>query len=986
MKQIYQPTCTNLRSCKFPVYLLLLLFTLCGFQAQAVTYYFAEDGDDGRSAAQATNPATPWRSITKLNAIFPSLRPGDSVLFKRGDRFFGTIRISQSGNSTAPIVIGAYGSGARPMIAGNTRITNWTSIGNGVYAAHVSQMGQQLNMVTLNGMHQEIGRFPNSDLPERGYLKHENITANYIEDQQLSGSPDWEGGELVLRTNRWILDRLKIKAHNGNRLYYPYEGTTGTPRANFGYFIQNHVKALDKLGEWAYDAEDKKLMMFFGNQNPENFDVRASVLDNIVHLFDQDYIVVENLALEGANRDAMLFLATNHSKIVNCDIHNSGDQGIVASNAYDLQITGCEITNSNTIGVFLRFNTNHCRISNNVVRNSGVWPGMAQNGSNTAVGLRVNGNHNVVEYNTVDSTGYSAIRFTGNHTTIRNNLIRYFGFIKDDAGGIYTGSNFEHVGVGRKVLNNIIMDGVGAKEGTTSMRTVQVSGIYLDNNAAGIDLIGNTIVRCGKMGIYVHNAHNIKVYNNTCFDNESQIMLNHDDFVMRKVRNVDMRNNVFVAKQVDQMVGHFYSKTSDIGEFGVVDHNYYLRPLDEEKKFRVITGLYTPSQHIRFANLAQWKSMFGHDGNSKKSPKTFDATVNTDSLFHFVYNASVSEVEVAIPGIYMDARSKTYEGSIKLAPYTSAVLIKTGELPQETPSDLNVVITHPKPNAKYKAPTSVFISADAATSKGSIKKVEFYSGNELIDVELVAPYAFTWNNLKPGEYEITAKVYDDADHSVVSEVVTFTVTEENQAPETFIFTPFDNAEFTAPASVRIRASAEDQDGSIAKVEFYSGDSSFLDIEYDAPYGMRWRNLQAGTYKVFVKAYDNKGAVAFSEPVTFVVKPGNANNSITARTAFTDSLFMEEDQGLAAAGRQGADLGVAVYPNPAASHLFVSFSDARTGPAVITIRNAAGSVVRSVNANLEANGARVDVSGLLTGNYIITVSQGAYQVSRKFQKQ
>lgn len=985
MKQIYQPTCRQLKKSFFRISIAFLLICFLSHCVNATTYYVAISGNDNHTASEASNPSTPWRTLSKINAVSSILRPGDSILFRRGDRFYGTLRITRSGTNAKPIVYGAYGEGPKPVLAGNIPVNEWVPIGNGRYKANSQLLSEMINVVTINGLPQEMGRYPNSDQTEKGYLKHDEVTNAYIEDEQLAGGVNWKGAELVLRTNRWLLDRMKIIGHNGKRLYYQGP-TTNVPKENFGYFIQNDIRTLDRFGEWAYDEDNKQLAVFFGNQNPADFVVRVSIAKVVVDLFDADYIVINDLSIDGANEDGLVIAASNHSSIKQCDITNSGVHGIIARNAYDLQILDCSIQNSNSIGIFLQFNTNHCLLRGNKIHNSGIWPGMARNGNNMHVGVRVNGNHNLVEYNTIDSTGYSALRFTGNHTTIRYNFIRYFGFVKDDAGGIYTGSAVHHTGVGRKIINNIIMDGIGAKEGTNTTRTVQVSGIYLDNNATGLELIGNTVVRCGKMGIYVHNAQNVKLYNNICFDNTSQIMLNHDDFAMRKVRNVDMRNNVFVAKQMDQMVGHFYSKTSDIGEFGVVDHNYYLRPLDEEKKFRVITGLYTPSQHIRFANLAQWKSMFGHDGNSKKSPKTFDATVNTDSLFHFVYNASVSEVEVAIPGIYMDARSKTYEGSIKLAPYTSAVLIKTGELPQETPSDLNVVITHPKPNAKYKAPTSVFISADAATSKGSIKKVEFYSGNELIDVELVAPYAFTWNNLKPGEYEITAKVYDDADHSVVSEVVTFTVTEENQAPETFIFTPFDNAEFTAPASVRIRASAEDQDGSIAKVEFYSGDSSFLDIEYDAPYGMRWRNLQAGTYKVFVKAYDNKGAVAFSEPVTFVVKPGNANNSITARTAFTDSLFMEEDQGLAAAGRQGADLGVAVYPNPAASHLFVSFSDARTGPAVITIRNAAGSVVRSVNANLEANGARVDVSGLLTGNYIITVSQGAYQVSRKFQKQ
>src|SRR4051812_40294477 len=103
--------------------LLLVFFLKTAF---ATTYYFsANSGNDSRTPAQARNPSTPWRTINKLNSIFSSLKPGDAVLLKRGETFYGTIIISKSGKSGAPIYIGAYGSGNKPLVTSLVNLGGW---------------------------------------------------------------------------------------------------------------------------------------------------------------------------------------------------------------------------------------------------------------------------------------------------------------------------------------------------------------------------------------------------------------------------------------------------------------------------------------------------------------------------------------------------------------------------------------------------------------------------------------------------------------------------------------------------------------------------------------------------------------------------------------------------------------------------------------------------------------------------------------------
>src|SRR5690606_11386231 len=91
--------------------LCLALVVFCHV-TQAATYYFSSSsGDDSRSSTQAQNSSTPWRTINKLNAIFNTLKPGDRILFKRGDTFYGSINITESGSPGNPIVLGDYDSG-----------------------------------------------------------------------------------------------------------------------------------------------------------------------------------------------------------------------------------------------------------------------------------------------------------------------------------------------------------------------------------------------------------------------------------------------------------------------------------------------------------------------------------------------------------------------------------------------------------------------------------------------------------------------------------------------------------------------------------------------------------------------------------------------------------------------------------------------------------------------------------------------------------
>ncbi len=114
----------------------------------------------------------------------------------------------------------------------------------------------------------------------------------------------------------------------------------------------------------------------------------------------------------------------------------------------------------------------------------------------------------------------------------------------------------------------------------------------------------------------------------------------------------------------------------------------------------------------------------------------------------------------------------------------------------------------------------------------------------------------------------------------------------NQLPSVSITAPANNAFFNAPAEVSITAAASDPDGSVAKVEFYSG-STLLGSDNSAPYSYSWTNVTAGTYSVTAKVIDNKGASAVSDPVTVKV-----NDPSIPSLSSTENLTQSVVQGSA----------------------------------------------------------------------------------------
>jgi hypothetical protein len=91
----------------------------------------------------------------------------------------------------------------------------------------------------------------------------------------------------------------------------------------------------------------------------------------------------------------------------------------------------------------------------------------------------------------------------------------------------------------------------------------------------------------------------------------------------------------------------------------------------------------------------------------------------------------------------------------------------------------------------------------------------------------------------------------------------------NAPPTVSLTAPANGASYTAPASVTVTATAADADGTVARVDFYSG-ASLIGSDSSSPYAFTWTGVGAGAYGVAALAVDNAGATATSGTATIAV--------------------------------------------------------------------------------------------------------------------
>ena len=181
-----------------------------------------------------------------------------------------------------------------------------------------------------------------------------------------------------------------------------------------------------------------------------------------------------------------------------------------------------------------------------------------------------------------------------------------------------------------------------------------------------------------------------------------------------------------------------------------------------------------------------------------------------------------------------------------------------------------VSVTAPTGGSTFAAPANITVSAQASDPENRLSRVDFFAGSTKIGSLTAAPFTITWSAVPAGTYALTAVAFDLDGGSTTSAPVTIDVSSTaNQKPTVGLSSPTNGATFSAPATIAIAASAADPDGTVARVEFYSG-STLLGTDTTSPYSFSWTGVAAGSYTLKAIAYDNTGASTTSATVSVTV--------------------------------------------------------------------------------------------------------------------
>ncbi|WP_299252520.1 Ig-like domain-containing protein, partial [uncultured Cytophaga sp.] len=203
-----------------------------------------------------------------------------------------------------------------------------------------------------------------------------------------------------------------------------------------------------------------------------------------------------------------------------------------------------------------------------------------------------------------------------------------------------------------------------------------------------------------------------------------------------------------------------------------------------------------------------------------------------------------------------------------------------------------------------------------------------------------------------GNYTVQVK---NVSQCVATSVITSLSTRQDQ-PSVIKITSFeDNATVTSP--VTITADVTDVDGAIVLVEYLDGDV-VIGSSTSAPYAFTWINPSDGPHSIKVKATDALGGVTTSSPI-----------HITTNTATTTATRSSMNNVFAI-----------IYPIPAMSELIVESGIDLTG-AFFKITNTLGEEI-SIPIQIESMNARLDVSGLSDGAYVLFINQYSSIITKK----
>ncbi len=492
------------------------------------------------------------------------------------------------------------------------------------------------------------------------YVSNQGGTLVYnstITDNQLTGSPSWTGAEVVIWKSNWTIDRGSITNHSTTTLtYVSGSGYAVQSSGGMKYYIQRSLAACTYQGAWYCDGTN--FYMYFENNDPNNFVVKAGTSDYTVYMSSKNYNILRDVEIQGGNLAAIYNTGSTGFSFKNSTLKNAGLLGITSTSSTTVTtIDSCAISYVN--GSSISINSANSYIGHTTIDRSGQFAGMGAAGGGSHYGIWTKGANNITEYNTITNTGYIPIFWESSGAICRYNIVdTYPTLLLNDGGGIYT---FESVSpqTAKKCYGNFVANSTA-------------NGLYSDGIANNVEFYNNTVYNVDKWAMHMNMPTNNSVHDNIFYDFglagidiTNQTLLG----VYYTASGNTISNNILVQKAA---VDKFYSlqdaRANNILSFGTSDYNTFIA---DSTVGSVFYNLYVlPSFHSTSYTFASWKTL--------TSKESFSSLVLCDiSTITFLYNATHASQDMAITGAKIDLNNVVYQGTVTVPARSSIVLFPT---------------------------------------------------------------------------------------------------------------------------------------------------------------------------------------------------------------------------------------------------------------------------------------------------------------------
>jgi len=617
--------------------LLILLFLPLASVSQRA-YYVSNSGNNSNNGQ---TPATAWNTSGKVNGF--TFSAGDSILYKRGDTFADSLIIPRN-----TLFIGSYGTGAKPILSTAQTLSSWTLYGGNIYYATVTTSTDDLRMVTVNSVPVEMGRYPNSDSANGGYLTYESYSGGVsITDAQLTGTPDWTGAWVVIRKNRWTADCGTITSHSGTTITYNvteqnkngnYGTTPSSPgNNNYGYFIENDLRTLNKNTEWYFDPATKRLYMYF-SASPSLSVVKVATGDVLINCSNKQNITIRDLDLQYCNRSGIYSKLGSAVAVRNCDIKNVGQTGVQIFQVNNATIDSCTALWCLVTGyqIYNGGSNVNMTATNSSATNCGKFIGLGWTSDFAAgVGMAMlGGKNNTIKNNFVLSTGRDSYKVTGTNVLCEKLIGLNADSVLDDQGVFYSFQDGTDDLPGTVDTNLTIRycyfgNGIGNPYGANSTQYLS-QGIYLDGRRQDVHIYGNKIFNTPLRGIHTNNGGDINIHDNIIYNTGYGISMRA--WPWGSLRNISAKNNV-----VYSFLGQYSVRYANDTAKQATVMNILPSTIDVDSN--VYNGSTSTSWRIEAGTtvnrtLADWQTFTGQDAHSvaigDAVPLMYDNTTDSD--------------------------------------------------------------------------------------------------------------------------------------------------------------------------------------------------------------------------------------------------------------------------------------------------------------------------------------------------------------------